>query len=214
MKRANEEALVRLWALAEQGEVMRQALLSEVGSENAERMLEELSAQGFVVLEKETVALSPKGLPVAEQLIRRHRLAERLMHDVFQVDEAEMEKLACEFEHILSPEVTDSVCTFLGHPPTCPHGKPIPRGPCCRTFQREVRPLVTPLSELELGKEGKIVYITTQHHTRLDRLTSLGVVPGNRVRLHQKRPSVIIQIDETHIALDTDIAREIYVKRV
>ncbi len=40
-------------------------------------------------------------------------------------------------------EATDSVCTLLGHPPTCPHGKPIPPGECCGAFQRTVRPLVT-----------------------------------------------------------------------
>lgn len=46
-------------------------------------------------------------------------------------DDAEVEKSACTFEHILSPEVTDRICTFLGHPTACPHGSPIPKGPCC-----------------------------------------------------------------------------------
>ena len=47
-------------------------------------------------------------------------------------DEGSIEKNACTFEHILSPEVTDRICTFLGHPRTCPHGSPIPEGDCCR----------------------------------------------------------------------------------
>ena len=46
-------------------------------------------------------------------------------------DEGSIEKNACTFEHILSPEVTDRICTFLGHPRTCPHGSPIPPGDCC-----------------------------------------------------------------------------------
>jgi hypothetical protein len=37
----------------------------------------------------------------------------------------------CKFEHILSPDVTDRICTLLGHPLECPHGSPIPQGPCC-----------------------------------------------------------------------------------
>jgi Mn-dependent DtxR family transcriptional regulator len=45
--------------------------------------------------------------------------------------ETEIEQQACKFEHILSPEATDKICTFLGHPRTCPHGAPIPRGACC-----------------------------------------------------------------------------------
>jgi DtxR family Mn-dependent transcriptional regulator len=47
--------------------------------------------------------------------------------------ETEIEQQACKFEHILSPEATDKICTFLGHPRTCPHGAPIPPGPCCGT---------------------------------------------------------------------------------
>ena len=42
--------------------------------------------------------------------------------------ESEIEQQACKFEHILSPEATDKICTFLGHPRTCPHGAPIPPG--------------------------------------------------------------------------------------
>jgi len=45
--------------------------------------------------------------------------------------ESEIEQQACKFEHILSPEATDKICAFLGHPRTCPHGAPIPPGPCC-----------------------------------------------------------------------------------
>ena len=45
--------------------------------------------------------------------------------------ETEIEQQACKFEHILSQEATEKICTFLGHPRTCPHGAPIPPGPCC-----------------------------------------------------------------------------------
>ena len=68
----------------------------------------------------------------ARDVIRRHRLAERLFMDVLSIrDEAEIESSACKFEHILSPEVTDRMCTLLGHPHACPHGSPIPNGECC-----------------------------------------------------------------------------------
>jgi putative ABC transport system ATP-binding protein len=75
---------------------------------------------------------TPKGRQRAEDVIRRHRLAERLFIQTFNVsDEQEVEEQACKFEHILSPEATNRICTFLGHPETCPHGSPIPRGECC-----------------------------------------------------------------------------------
>jgi putative ABC transport system ATP-binding protein len=78
------------------------------------------------------VELTPRGRERAGSIIRRHRLAERLFTDSLAMDsETEIEQQACKFEHILSPEATDKICTFLGHPRTCPHGAPIPPGPCC-----------------------------------------------------------------------------------
>jgi putative ABC transport system ATP-binding protein len=79
------------------------------------------------------VELTPRGRERAGSIIRRHRLAERLFTDSLAMDsESEIEQQACKFEHILSPEATDKICTFLGHPQTCPHGAPIPPGGCCK----------------------------------------------------------------------------------
>jgi putative ABC transport system ATP-binding protein len=78
------------------------------------------------------VEFTARGRERAASIIRRHRLAERLFTDSLAMDsETEIEQQACKFEHILSPEATDKICTFLGHPRTCPHGAPIPPGPCC-----------------------------------------------------------------------------------
>src|SRR5581483_9854087 len=79
------------------------------------------------------VELTEKGRQRAGDIIRRHRLAERLFTDSLAMDsETEIEQQACKFEHILSPEATDKICTFLVHPKTCPHVAPIPPGRCCR----------------------------------------------------------------------------------
>jgi putative ABC transport system ATP-binding protein len=85
------------------------------------------------------VELTPRGRERAGSIIRRHRLAERLFTDSLAMDsESEIEQQACKFEHILSPEATDKICTFLGHPRTCPHDAPIPPGSCCgRTSEFE-----------------------------------------------------------------------------
>ena len=80
----------------------------------------------------ETIYFTERGRKRAMDIIRRHRLAERLFTQTFKIeDEREIEEQACKFEHILSPEATDRICTFLGHPETCPHGSAIPPGPCC-----------------------------------------------------------------------------------
>ena len=149
----------------------------------------------------------------AAGVIRRHRLAERLLLDVVQLDNAAMEAGACELEHshIMSEEATDRVCAFLGHPPTCPHDRAIPRGRCCDKFTQDVRPLVTPLSDGTIGADYRIVFIASRSHRRIDRLCALGVIPGAELHLHQRAPAFIVQVGSTDIALEPEIAADIYV---
>ncbi|HUR36244.1 MAG TPA: iron dependent repressor, metal binding and dimerization domain protein, partial [Terriglobales bacterium] len=81
----------------------------------------------------ETIQFTERGRQRAEDVIRRHRLAEVLFMQTLRIsNEAVVEQQACKFEHVLSPEATDSICAFLGHPKACPHGSPIPRGACCK----------------------------------------------------------------------------------
>jgi len=77
------------------------------------------------------VRLTESGMRRARDVVRRHRLAERLFTDTFAIEDAEAHQQACRFEHIITPELDQRICSFLGHPKTCPHGNPIPPGPCC-----------------------------------------------------------------------------------
>ncbi len=88
----------------------------------------ELPADGESIVE-----FTDRGRQRAADVIRRHRLAERLFTESLgMINEEEIEQQACKFEHILSPEATEKICAFLGHPKTCPHGALIPPGDCCR----------------------------------------------------------------------------------
>ncbi len=96
------------------------------------------------------VELTERGRKKAADIIRRHRLAERLFTDSLALDsETEIEQQACKFEHILSPEATDKICAFLGHPRTCPHGAPIPPGPCCQKSLAGTEPET---ARIEIGR--------------------------------------------------------------
>jgi DtxR family Mn-dependent transcriptional regulator len=213
-----EEILEHVWTEREAGRDAAAGILAASASEHAPdahaQDLAELAGANLVVLEGERVLLTEGGEVRARDVVRRHRLTERLFRDLLDLGERTMEAQACEFEHILSREATDSVCTLLGHPPTCPHGKPIPPGECCGAFQRTVRPLVTGLRTFELGATARIVFIAPKFHDRMDRLAALGVIPGSTIRLHQRSPSYVIEVGETTIALDPEIAGEIYVKPV
>jgi len=79
-----------------------------------------------------TIEFTERGRKRAADVIRRHRLAEKLFTESLgMINEDEIEQQACKFEHILSPEATEKICAFLGHPKTCPHGASIPPGECC-----------------------------------------------------------------------------------
>ncbi len=209
-----DEVLELIWTLREKGVSDLDQLLEETRDGEVRSILRMMIRDGLFEMEGNRMVLKEKGEGKARELIRRHRLTERLLLEIFEMSEDEVEEEACKFEHILSPSVTESVCTFLGHPPTCIHGKPIPRGPCCGRFTREMKPLVLPLEELGLGDQGRIVFIAPKSHQRLDRLSAMGILPGSVVRMHQKPPSYVLEIGETTLALDKDIVKDIYVKKV
>ena len=207
-----DEILELLWSMREKGSKSYADLVSGINDSGTSDALLKMEKSGLVAVSGNEVQLAEKGEARARDLTRRHRLAERLFHDVLEVGMQESEETACEVEHFLSPSVTDSVCSFLGHPPTCPHGKPIPRGECCSRYKAEMKPLVMKLKELDIGSKGRIVFIVPSENSRLERLASMGILPGSIIRLKQKRPSFVLEIDETTLAIDSLIAEEIYVK--
>lgn len=210
---AQDEILELVWTLREEGRANRAQLLQRTDEDQPDRVLDELAASGLVETKGDDVRLTRTGEDRARAIIRRHRLAEVLLYNLFDLDNTQIESSACKFEHILTQQVTESVCTFLGHPPVCPHGRPIPRGECCDRIRTEIQPLVTRLSDAGLGDTSRIVFITPKSKKRLEKLSALGIVPGSRLRLLQRTPSYVLQIGETTVAVDRDITDEIYVKR-
>ena len=125
----------------------------------------------------------------------------------------ESEADACEFEHLLAHSVTEAICTLLGHPRFCPHQHPIPEGECCRRAAAQVDAPVVSVDRLQVGEEARIAYLSAPHASRLQKLAALGLTPGAVVSLQQTFPSFVLQCEETQIALEKEIARDIYVWR-
>jgi len=230
-----EELLQRLWLWEEgggEGGLKVSMLEGESGTREAESdesphdsvdfkgkgqlsdQLRAIEDRGLISLGDGEIFMKERGRAIARKIVRSHRLAERLLMEILDVGDPEAHSSACKFEHILSPQVTDRVCTFLGHPPTCPHGKAIPRGDCCRIFGTHIEPLVTPLTNLEVGKKARVVFITPSYQSRLERLGTLGLAPGGVLRLKQRHPSYVVEVDETTVALDKAVGREIFVREV
>ena len=208
------EVLEVLWALGEQGGATREQVAAEAHTDVSDELIRQLIGEKMIVEEPGgRILMLEKGKAKAEPIIRRHRLAERLLSDVLGMSLDEIETAACEYEHMIAEGITNSICTLLGHPRLCPHGKPIPEGPCCRQARDEVKPIVVSCDQLGVGETARVAYFSTKEHSRLLKLSSLGISPGIAIKLIQKWPAYVVQCEETEIALEPDVAKNIYVRQ-
>ena len=182
------------------------------GKEPTDGYLKAMVEQKLINLRDSNITFTESGKERAKLIIRRHRIAERLLNDVLEMRGDEFERGACQFEHFVNEEIIASICTLLGHPAVCPHGNKIPQGECCLSAKKNLEPVISPLSTIKAGKTVKVVYISTKSHASLDRLSGIGVIPGLELTIHQKFPSMILQYGETQLALDNDIAKNVFVR--
>lgn len=195
-------------------ERIRAARSEDAQVEVSEDDITALAAQGYLEHERGQVRLTPSGREIAEQVARRHRLTEMLLFTWLGIDLDLASEIGCRVEHGVREELLDGVCTLLGHPATCPHGRPIPPGPCCREGRTTVESQIVPLTALKPGERGRVVYIKPRDHHRLHRLSSMGLNPGVIVELHQRQPAFCLRFEETELALDRQVAEDIQVSRL
>jgi DtxR family Mn-dependent transcriptional regulator len=210
-RRDLDEYMETLWYLAEEDRLTTDGLQNWIDATFNEEIVAHLQQERLILVRGKKIELTPAGYEKARQIVRCHRLAERLLADVLGMKPKEIEQGACEFEHILAPEIADSICTLLGHPSECPHGLKIPEGNCCRQARDTLGSAIVPLSRVRIGDRVKVCYINTKSNTRMHKLSHFGIVPGSYIRVHQQAPSIVIQQENTQIALEEDIANEIFV---
>jgi len=213
---ARDEVLEELWTAREGSRPLTLASLAETihagPGEDWGEVANELVEQGLVRLIVGELVLTEAGEREARQLVRCHRLAEVLFHQVLELPMEVSEAEACRLEHVLTPQVAAAVCSFLGHPPLCPHGRPIPPGDCCSALSRSVSSLICRLVDLVPGEKGRVVLVAPRYRERLEQLTDLGITPGAVLTLRQRKPSMVIEVDHTVLALEDEIAKGIYLR--
>jgi len=209
-KREKNEYLEILWRMKEQGKDSMDALMNGLGGNFNADIVNELSYEDLVELieENNKIILTKKGEEYSKRIIRAHRLAERLLYDVLGY---ELESGACEFEHIVTPELVDSICILLGHPRECPHGMPIPEGECCKCSTKIVQNSVVPLTELDVGHSARIAYVSCKGDPQFHKIDGLQIRPGIFVKLNQIYPSYVIECEGANIVLDKEIVSNIFV---
>ena len=174
-------------------------------------VIDSLVSENYVIMDRESkaVVLTEEGKVYAREVVRKHRLAERLLFDVLRMKDGKFETEACAFEHLLAPQVVEGICTLLGHPRKCPHGLPIPKGDCCRRSETSVDTSVVPLTSLAVNESGLVAYINCQDDAQLHRLNGLQLKPGAEIMLHQKYPTYVVECEGGMIAVDELIAGNI-----
>lgn len=151
---------------------------------SASAMIKKLATLGLVRhVPYKGVELTPRGLEVALEVIRHHRLLERYLAEELGVpwdrvhDEAEV------LEHVLSEELEELIAAKLGHPTHDPHGDPIPSA----DLVIDERPTVS-LQSLEVGASGTFTRISDSDPEMLRWLAERGIAPGDDFEIEDKQP--------------------------
>ncbi len=131
IERRYDEVLVQLWLADERRAALPPERVRLPDVVDPRRTLKGMLESGLLASAAAPLAFSPRGRARARDLIRRRRLAEVLFSSALHLPEREVEQTACLMEHVIDPTVANSICSFLGHPRRCPHGRPIPAGDCC-----------------------------------------------------------------------------------
>lgn len=175
--------------------------------------VERLEKEGFLTHSPyKGVKLTEKGRKIALQVIRRHRLSERLLVDILHMEWEKVHDSACKLEHGITKEIIKPLEKALKHPKTCPHGNPIPTA--CGGIIEEKSML---MASFAIGKKGMIVKITEEHVELLQYLGKLGLVPGVTIEILEKNPldgSIIVKVGSTPHTISHQIASVIKVKQL
>ncbi|HMK98055.1 MAG TPA: metal-dependent transcriptional regulator [Acidimicrobiales bacterium] len=126
---ATEQYLAAIFLMEEDGAQVVQARLAERLGHSAptvSEMVHRLRDARYITIDGRVLRLTTSGRDLAASVIRKHRLAARLMTDVLGVPWSRVHAEADRWEHVISDDVEARLVELLRNPATCPHGCPIP----------------------------------------------------------------------------------------
>ncbi len=211
-----EDYLHAIYSLQGEGEEVFSARLARrmrVAPPTAWATVRRMLRDGLVTLDhKKTIHLTEKGQRLAEDIVRRHRLAERFLTDILGLGWADCHEEAHIVEHALTPRLEQRIVALLGNPTTCPHGSPIPGSGAA------LPPDLVPLSSLAPGQEATIEFISEELEEDLDLLRYLergGIMPGRRVVVREVVPAsdlMVVESDGQTVPLGLKVAQKVRVR--
>jgi DtxR family Mn-dependent transcriptional regulator len=212
-----EEYLETILALVEEGVPVIQARIAERLGRSApsvSEMLERLIEDGYVHREGRRLSLTDSGRALAEKVVRKHRLAERLLVDVIGLEWHKVHREAGRWEHVISDDVEARLVELLGDPATCPHGNPIPgsSSPASTVPTR-------PLAQVDAGERVRLFRISEEVELNLGSLTLLGesgFIPGAAAVVVERHGDGTMEVlvdggDAAGLRLSADLSDRLFV---
>jgi len=181
-----------------------------------------MERDGLVVVEGDRhLQLTPEGRTRAVHVLRKHRLAERLLADVIGLDWAYVHDEACRWEHVMSERVERRVLEMLGHPTESPYGNPIPGlgelgDAAAPAFMDGVVNIVDLVTDTTVSAQAIIRRLGEPVQFEPELLTQLqtaGVMPGASATISAAGSYVFVQVDgfEEGVELPNEVAVHIFV---
>jgi DtxR family transcriptional regulator, Mn-dependent transcriptional regulator len=164
---------------------VRVADMLGVSRASAGEMLKRLEAEGLVERgEHKEAILTGEGRKVAERVVRRHRIIERLLTDFMGYTAAEAHEQADVLGNTFTDDMVERIAKQLGRPDRCPHGWPVDTA-----FEQAENSELQPLSDLEPGASAEIVRLAEHDGSLLHWYYEEGLVPGAQVELREAQPA-------------------------
>jgi DtxR family transcriptional regulator, iron-dependent repressor len=206
---ATEEYLQAVYTLADEGGQVIGARLAEflrISPAAVSEMVHRLERDGLLKLdERKEVRLTDRGFTAASRVVRRHRLAERMLVDLLGYEWWKTHEEAERIEHAMSQEMEERLVRVLGDPQTCPHGNPMPG-----STPRPTRPL----ERLATGERATVERIPDQFEHEpgfLEYLDTQGVCPGVTLEMIEQRPGLLrVSVNGTSRSIRPDCGQKVW----
>jgi len=212
---ATKEYLEAVFELEEEGRRVLQARIGErlglapaTVSEGIKRMVSE----GYVTIEgARDVKLTDKGRGFAEALVRRHRLAERMLVDILGIDWHLCHEQAEDWEKVMTPEVEAAILAKLEDDPTCPHGNPIP-GAGNPIPWSALRSVAT-MEQGDVGRLTRLLEDVELNHDTLKYLEDHRLMPGIDIAVVEVGPdgTRTLEVDGQRVSLGSGLGDNLWV---
>ncbi len=212
---ASKEYLEAIFELGEEGQKILQVRISErlgLAPATVSEAVKRLVSDGYVTMDKgREIELTPSGNRIAQTLVRRHRLAERMLVDILGIPWHMCHEQAEDWEKVMTSEVESAILAKLEGNATCPHGNPIPGEPSPVSWAE-----LTPVAALKKGGEGRLTRLLEDvelDHDVLYFLEEHNLIPGSDLKLLEIAPdgTRTLEVEGRQVALGSRLADNLWV---